>query len=118
MNSFLRMNTSVQQACNYDTKFEFNQIRTCKRNYNFHYDSTVIQLLTCDLVTCFLNWCDRIVNAWFFLKWLYAIDETLKSDGRPDWFTVEKNTAKFHSWLTPARGLILLLGRLNIRARN
>ena len=38
----------------------------------------MIHLLNLDVVTCFLNWCKRILNVWFVLRWPYLADRTLK----------------------------------------
>ena len=40
---------------------------------------TVIHCFTCDLVTCVLKWCKKIMNVGFVLKWPYAVDGMLKS---------------------------------------
>ena len=44
---------------------------------------TVVERLTCDLVTSVSNRCERIKNVWFGLMWPYAVDGTFKSKNHP-----------------------------------
>ena len=53
----------------------------------------------CNLVTCVFNWCRRVFNVWFVLRWPYAAKGTLKPYAAEG--TLKPNAAEGSETLKP-----------------